>query len=131
MFRRVLLTLALGLFVVGLRPAAAAELVMVEAKGCAYCATWKQVIGPIYPKSAEGTFAPLRMIDIRDDVPSDLTFARKVVYTPTFILVEDGVELGRIEGYPGEDFFWGLLGMMLKAKTDFDGTGTAGVQQQG
>ena len=25
------------------------------------------------------------------------------------------VEVDRIEGYPGEDFFWGLLGQMLKA----------------
>ena len=25
----------------------------------------------------------------------------------------DGNEVSRIEGYPGEDFFWGLLGRML------------------
>ncbi|MBL3206218.1 thioredoxin family protein, partial [Klebsiella pneumoniae] len=30
-------------------------------------------------------------------------------YTPTFILVDGGREIGRIEGYPGADFFWGLL----------------------
>jgi hypothetical protein len=26
----------------------------------------------------------------------------------------EGQEAGRIEGYPGEDFFWGLLGRMLE-----------------
>ncbi len=44
------------------------------------------------------------------------------LFTPTFVLVENGVELARIEGYPGEDFFWGLLGMILKQNTDFKGT---------
>jgi hypothetical protein len=28
--------------------------------------------------------------------------------------VEDGREIGRIRGYPGEDFFWGLLGEMIE-----------------
>ena len=37
----------------------------------------------------------------------DLTF------TPTFAVVENGWEVGRIRGYPGDDFFWGLLGQIL------------------
>jgi hypothetical protein len=36
-----------------------------------------------------------------------------VRFTPTFVLVQDGRELGRIEGYPGEDFFWGLLERLM------------------
>ncbi|MBR9653357.1 thioredoxin family protein [Thalassovita aquimarina] len=99
----------------------ATELVMVERQGCHYCIEWKTELGPIYPKTAAGQFAPLRVIDIAKDIPDDLSFARKVVFTPTFILVEDGQEIGRIEGYPGEDFFWGLLEMMLKSKTEFGG----------
>jgi len=31
-------------------------------------------------------------------------------------LLEDGTEIGRIEGYPGEDFFWGLLTQMMEAR---------------
>jgi hypothetical protein len=99
--------------------AQAAELVMVERKGCHYCIQWKDDLGPIYPKTAEGRYAPLRMVDLADGLPDDITFARKVVYTPTFVLIENNTEIGRIEGYPSEDFFWGLLQMMLKAKTDF------------
>ncbi|CUH66445.1 hypothetical protein TG4357_02428 [Thalassovita gelatinovora] len=101
--------------------AQAVELVMVERQGCHYCIEWKADLGPIYPNTAAGQYAPLRVIDIAEDVPADLNFARKVVFTPTFILVEEGREIGRIEGYPGEDFFWGLLEMMLKSKTDFGG----------
>ena len=67
-----------------------------------------------YPLTAEGRAAPLRRVDIHGDLPEGLTLANKLVYTPTFVLVRDGEELGRIEGYPGEDFFWGLLNRMLK-----------------
>jgi hypothetical protein len=50
--------------------------------------------------------------------------ARPISFTPTFVLVEDGRELARIEGYPGEDFFWGLLGMLLEEHTDFAESGS-------
>ena len=38
----------------------------------------------------------------------------KPVFTPTFILLQNGVEVDRIEGYASEDFFWGLLGQALE-----------------
>lgn len=93
-------------------PVWAADLVMVEQAGCHYCEQWHAEIGPIYPKTEEGKQAPLRLVNIRD-LPSDVAFVSKPVFTPTFVLVEDGQELGRIEGYPGDDFFWFLLGKLL------------------
>lgn len=92
----------------------AAELIMVEEPGCPWCARWNAEIGPIYPKTAESKVAPLRRIDISVREPGDFTYARRVVFTPTFVLVDQGQELARIEGYPGEDFFWALLAQMLK-----------------
>jgi thioredoxin-related protein len=88
-------------------------LLMAEEDGCYWCARWHKEIAHIYPKTAEGRAAPLRRYDLHGDTP-DVVFDRKVRFTPTFILVENGQELGRIEGYPGEDFFWGLLGMMFE-----------------
>lgn len=94
-------------------PAAAEPvLYMAEEAGCMWCARWNAEIGPVYPKTPEGSAAPLVRYDLRQGVPG-VEFARRVHFTPTFILVEDGRELGRIEGYPGEDFFWGLLGMLM------------------
>ena len=123
MLKRAALRLT-AFFWIGLAaPLAAAELIMVEQPGCGYCETWHRLIGPIYSKTGEGAFAPLRQVHIKDGAPDGVTFARKVLYTPTFILIEDGAEIGRIEGYPGEDFFWGLLKMMLEEKTDFTGAG--------
>lgn len=101
--------------------AEAAELVMVEQAGCEWCEVWNEDIGTGYHLTAEGKVAPLRRIDIHDDLPRDLAFIRGLVYTPTFVLVHDGREVGRILGYPGEDFFWGLLEQLidkLPEKTD-------------
>lgn len=94
-------------------PAAAADFVMVERQGCIWCARWNAEIAPIYPKTPEGRTLGLRRIDISEKDPEGFDFARPVIFTPTFVLVEDGQELGRIEGYPGEDFFWGLLGKLM------------------
>ncbi len=88
-------------------------LLMAEEDGCYWCGRWNEEIAHIYPKTAEGRAAPLQRYDLHHDTPS-VAFARRVSFTPTFILVDDGRELARIEGYPGEDFFWGLLSMMLE-----------------
>lgn len=111
--------LSLMLSLLPIAAAAEMRLLMAEEHGCIYCARWNAEIAPIYPKTAEGKSAPLRRFDVLDP-PKDVTFNRRVVFTPTFILIRNNAELARIEGYPGEDFFWGLLGQMLKeARVDF------------
>jgi hypothetical protein len=99
--------------------ARAAELVMFQQSGCAWCAVWLRDVGPIYPKSPEGRFAPLRQVDIRHP-PAELTLEAPVTTTPTFVLVDDGREIGRITGYPGQSFFWELLSELL-SRTKFRG----------
>ena len=100
-------------------PVHATELIMVEAPGCHYCIEWKKTIGPIYPKTAAGQFAPLVTIDKSEPAPFQGGYTTPVIFTPTFVLVEEGEEIGRIQGYPGEDFFWAILEQMLEQKTDF------------
>ena len=87
-------------------------LLMAEEDGCFWCGKWNEEIAHIYPKTAEGQTAPLRRYDLHSETP-DVTFVTRVHYTPTFILVKDGKEVGRIEGYPGQDFFWPLLTNLL------------------
>jgi len=94
--------------------AQAGELVMFESKICEWCDAWHAEIGPIYPKTDEGKRAPLRMVDIHEARPDDLTDIEGVRFTPTFVLLDEhGQEVGRINGYPGDDFFWGLLGELI------------------
>jgi thioredoxin-related protein len=94
--------------------AVAAELLMFEQPGCEWCARWNEEIGGAYALTEEGRRAPLRRVNISEQPLEDVRLASRASYTPTFVLVEDGRELGRIEGYPGPDFFWPLLDRLLK-----------------
>jgi len=109
---RLLCAILLSLFVQVL-PAQAAELVMYRTAGCPYCAAWDRAIGPIYPKTDMGKRAPLRQVEIGSRSQPAVVLKSPVRFTPTFVLINDGRELGRIEGYPGEDFFWGLLERLM------------------
>jgi hypothetical protein len=113
LFRRCIFALGLCL-VATVAMAQDLTLYMVEQPGCIYCARWDAEVGDAYDKTAEGRAAPLERIQLLDPLPEGISFDRKAVFTPTFVLVQNGQELERIEGYPGEDFFYGMLGVMLK-----------------
>lgn len=94
-------------------PAMSAELVMYRRAGCPYCLAWDREIGPVYPKTEAGQKAPLRQVHLDRGKDNSVVLKSPVRYTPTFVLVEDGKEKARIEGYPGEFFFWGVLEKLL------------------
>jgi thioredoxin-related protein len=107
--------------------ARAAELVMFEQAGCAWCEAFDREIAPIYGKTEEGLRAPLRRVDTAERPPPDLAFIEPERLTPLFVLVDRGHEIGRIRGYPGEDHFWGLLGVLFKK---LDAAETSGERAQ-
>ena len=111
------IVLALGAMAVNIVPADAAELLMLERPGCVWCARFNDEIAPIYPKTEEGRIAPLRRVDITDPWPADLEGIASERYTPTFVLIDKGEEIGRIRGYPGDEFFWYLVTELI-AKLD-------------
>lgn len=94
--------------------ARAAELVMFEQAGCVWCAAFDREIAPVYDKTDEGKRAPLRRVDTDRALPPDLAFIANERLTPLFVLIDKGREIGRIRGYPGEEHFWGLLGVLIK-----------------
>lgn len=91
----------------------AAEMLMLEQPGCPWCKRFNEEIAPIYAKTQEGRRAPLRRVDITKAWPDDLAGIVKERLTPTFVLIEDGVEIDRLRGYPGDEFFWSLIDDML------------------
>lgn len=98
-------------------PAGDLQLLMFEQPGCIYCAKWHEEVGPEYPLTEEGKAAPLLRLQLHAPLPDGLTITAQPVFTPTFVLMHDGAEAGRIEGYPGEDFFWPLLaGLIVEAQ---------------
>lgn len=110
---RALLKFAPVLFFLGFSPASAAELLMMEQPGCAWCARFDAEIAPAWPKTEEGRRAPLRRVDITQPWPEDLRHVQKERFTPTFVLMDNGEEIGRIRGYVGDEFFWYRVGELL------------------
>lgn len=96
---------------------------MVEEDGCYWCVRWNKEIFYIYLKMVEGRIVLLRWYDLYSEI-FDVIFEKKVCFILIFILVCDGVEVGWIEGYFGEDFFWSLFIMMfIRVNVLFDEIG--------
>ncbi|MGE5265784.1 MAG: hypothetical protein ACM3L9_00310, partial [Deltaproteobacteria bacterium] len=97
----------------------ATSLIMVDDPACHYCRKWNKEVGGGYARSAEGRAAPLMRVRRNSKALSNFS---PVVYTPTFILVREGREVGRITGYPGPVYFWEELSALMA---------TAGVAAKG
>jgi thioredoxin-related protein len=95
------------------------ELLMFERQGCAWCIRWEREIAPVYGLTDEGKQAPLRRINVDNGAPSHAevgsVLKTQVLFTPTFVLVNKGREIGRITGYMNPEQFWGLLGTLVAA----------------
>lgn len=114
MVRRTTLAIMLaGIFAFFSGSAFAAEILVLEQPGCPYCAKFEKEIAPIWEKTDEGKRASLRRVDITKDWPDDLASIKHDRLTPTFVLVDDGKELGRLRGYPGDQYFWFLIDQLL------------------
>lgn len=90
------------------------RLLMIEQAGCYYCRVFNRDVAPVYESSTEGLAAPLLRADLRGALPDGVTLSSLPFVTPTFILLDpNGVEVERLTGYPGDDFFWPYIGDML------------------
>jgi thioredoxin-related protein len=92
--------------------AAAAALIMVDDPACGYCVRWNKEVGRGYARTAEGRAAPLQRVRRNSRALADFA---PVIYTPTFILVRGGREVGRITGYPGQLYFWEELSNLMSS----------------
>ena len=85
------------------------QLLMIDDTSCPYCELWEEEIGYMYIKTEEGKLAPLIRLHYGEKIPEDISLISDPIVTPTFILLKDNKEKYRIEGYPGEEFFWSFL----------------------
>ena len=106
----------------------ASELIMFASPACTWCDLWEEEVGIIYEKTDEGRNLPVRRVNIHDARPSGLKKVKTVMFTPTFVLLNNGNEIGRITGYPGEDHFWGLMNELI-VKMDVSIQGCRRAQQ--
>lgn len=89
------------------------ELIAFEAPGCRYCPLFRRDVAPSYAATRAGKSAPLRFVDVNDSAASALKLARPITMVPTVVLIRDGVEIGRIDGYVGRESMHRLLNAVL------------------
>jgi thioredoxin-related protein len=94
-------------------PIHAAQLVMVDQRGCTYCARFNKELAPTYATTSAGQTAPLRRVSPFKKWPADLANVKPITFTPVFILVDEGREIGRFFGYNGAENFWSQLNPLL------------------
>ncbi len=113
--KRFLALMAFSLLLMAARaPLMAAQLVMFDSKYCPFCKQWKKDIGVFYHKTKEGRQAPLRIVSMDEERPRDLKNIKGVHYTPTFVLLDgEGREVGRMEGYNNDEFFFFKLDQLI------------------
>ena len=82
------------------------QLVVMEAEGCIYCTIFRRDVLPSYEDSERGKDMPVRFVDVNDVAKTGLELSSPIDILPTFVVVKDQREIGRIPGYVGpEDFF--------------------------
>lgn len=101
-------------------PAAPPELALlfVGHERCPICQLFERQVAPGYANTAEGRRAPLVRLTFGEDFPPPYEWVTPAAVMPTFILVADGEEVGRIEGYTSDELFWMQLTRLLQ---DADG----------
>jgi len=84
-------------------------LLMVTSSSCPWCEAFEAEVGAGYPATEEAKILPLQRHDIFQKFPAEFADLVPATMTPTFIIIRDGIEKGRIVGYPGAELFWWRL----------------------
>ena len=82
------------------------QLVMITSSHCPWCEAFEDDVGKGYDLTEEALVYPLRRHDFYKAMPDDLAHLTPATMTPTFIVMRNGAEVGRITGYPGAELFW-------------------------
>ena len=97
----------------GALPADSLELVVIEADGCIFCEIFRSDVLPAYEASEQGKQMPVQFVDINDMDTTHLEFKGAVDIVPTFIVIKDRREVGRISGYVGPENFFHSINYLL------------------
>tara|TARA_B100001564_G_scaffold174769_1_gene147052 strand:- start:1304 stop:1747 length:444 start_codon:yes stop_codon:yes gene_type:complete len=85
------------------------RLIMVTSDHCPYCQAWELDVGKVYDKSSYATTLPLTRVKIGSKMPEGVTLQTPVVGTPTFLIIHNGQEINRQNGYFDAEMFWWWL----------------------
>lgn len=86
---------------------------MYTMDSCPFCRRFEREVAPVYARTREGAALRFGGWSSRAGSVSGPELKEPVIATPTFVLMSDGREAGRITGYLNDDMFWGLLGRLV------------------
>lgn len=89
------------------------QLIVMEAPGCAYCKVFRRDVLPSFATSERGKSLPVLFLDVNDLEGANLALDSSVDMVPTFVLVQDRREVGRIAGYVGPTAFFQSISHLL------------------
>jgi thioredoxin-related protein len=82
------------------------EMVVLEVSGCIYCNVFRRQLLPTYKASKKAKKIPIRFVDVNDPAVAEIGLTQPVGIVPTFVILENNQEIGRIPGYMSRrDFF--------------------------
>ncbi|MEQ1717663.1 MAG: thioredoxin fold domain-containing protein [Hyphomicrobium sp.] len=89
------------------------ELVVMEAPGCTYCTLFRRDVLPSYEASPRAKDMPIRFVDVNDEAAEALGLETPVDIVPTFLVLKNHKEVGRIPGYTGPEYFFHTINYLL------------------
>ena len=102
-------------------PLKAYELLMFSIKSCHYCIAFMEQVEPEYHDTEYAETLPLTIIDAKDipewfHIAYDKGNIKKIKGTPTFIIwdEENQIEIDRIVGYGGKEWFYEQISIRVK-----------------
>ena len=95
------------------------QLLMITSDSCPWCEAFEEEVGQAYDLTEDAELLPLRRHDFFETLPSELKSITPATMTPTFIILLNGSEVGRIVGYPGAELFWWRLSEFVEFSDQF------------
>ena len=89
------------------------ELVVMEAPGCIYCTVFRRDVLPAYQASERAKDVPIRFLDVNDAAVNALGLDEPVNIVPTFVVLKDNREVGRVPGYVGPEAFFHTINYLM------------------
>ncbi|MEQ8824989.1 MAG: thioredoxin family protein [Filomicrobium sp.] len=95
------------------------ELVVLEVEGCVYCGVFRRRHLENYKASRQGKKIPIRFVDINDPALGNIGLTQPVGIVPTFIVLKNNEEIGRIPGLVSHHDFYRAIEHITKGVDGF------------
>ncbi len=92
------------------------EMVVLEVPGCIYCNVFRRQLLPTYKSSKQAKRIPIRFVNLNDPALAEIGLTQPVDIVPTFVILEDNHEIGRIPGYMSRHDFFRAIDYILSGR---------------